>query len=54
MKPASGDDKKPAPAHEPHERDFYLDELMTAQPEATQEYFRARLRASAKAPKRED
>ncbi|MES1203688.1 MAG: hypothetical protein ABUS57_19800 [Pseudomonadota bacterium] len=42
---SAGDKKKQAPANE-HERDFYFDELMTAQPEATQEYFRAKLAAN--------
>ena len=27
-----------------HERDFFFDELMTAQPDATREYLRERLR----------
>ncbi len=30
--------------------DWFFDELMTAQPEATQEYFRARLRPQGELP----
>lgn len=38
----------------PHERDFFFDELMTAQPDATREYFRERLRQQAPEPARKD
>jgi hypothetical protein len=30
-----------------HERDFFFDELMTAQPDATREYLRERLKQQA-------
>lgn len=41
MTGASGEDKRTP--REASESDWFFDELMTAQPEATQEFFRARL-----------
>lgn len=41
---------KPRPARDPADtrRDFYFDELMTPQPDATREFFRSRLLKPAK------
>ncbi|MDX2275350.1 MAG: hypothetical protein NW206_07845 [Hyphomonadaceae bacterium] len=36
--------------HAPRERDFFLDELMTAQPDATREFLREHLRQQAPKP----
>jgi hypothetical protein len=37
-----------------HERDFFFDELMTAQPDATRDYFRERLKLQTPKPPRKD
>jgi hypothetical protein len=37
-----------------HERDFFFDELMTAQPDATREFFRERLKQQTPKPARTD
>ena len=37
-----------------HERDFFFDELMTAQPDATREFLRERLKQQAPKVKRKD
>ena len=46
-KPPRKSSRDPADAH----GDFYFDELMTPQPDATREFFRSRLLKPAKAPK---
>jgi len=47
MKPAKKQHDDAPPAGVGPADDWFFDELMTAQPEATQEYFRARLRQPA-------
>lgn len=52
-KPAADKTAKRTEAHA-HERDFFFDELMTAQPDATREYLRQRLKQQAPKPRRDD